>query len=796
MPSRPAHPCPHRSTTEALARQDLTGQDREQAERHLERCQACRLHFRQQTAGRFPRIRNYTILSEVGRGGFGVVYKALHHSKERCEALKVLFGKTAQREAYFENEVRLAAKLRHPNIATLYDANLSTAPMYYAMEFVEGQQLDDYFRSHDLSLERRIELVKTVASAIGHAHRQGVIHRDLKPQNILIDDQGQPRIVDFGIAKRLGLDGDSDPQAAGSPRRAEGALGTFGYIAPEQLAGQSVDWRADIYGLGALLFHVITGQPARFAPEVKRLTEVLHERRVSRADDLAAIIACCVDPVPEQRYPTCEALVVDLDNYLTGRPIRARADRSPGYQVARIAALVVRKYQLAAQVAAVLLVAALMTETFWVAGARWLSPGQQIGHTALIALMPSTLEAVRSGQLGSDLPGLSLENRKSYRVLYGRLMERLAQTEPRVVVWDYFFPDCQPEFDAAFVRGVRALKAPVIVGAEGFDLNGEPVLCPEIRAAVRAWGTMSGTEPGAFHGAVHVPLAVQRGLNAPVPSLALAGFAAARHPDCDLDIRVSESGLTLGYRKREVSPGEPRWPHEPGWVPIFKTETAGPQHLGHEPGDRFIFGRFRTETVPEWARYPIPLENVLAADSGQLRRWFDDRVVLIGQTVAPVDQHELKPGELVFGCQLQAMFLDDLLAGTQTYRLSRAGLAIRVCWWCVLAAAAIRLLPTRGTWPLRLVSAVAIAAVGVVLPLTLWLPQVVTEPWAIEATVAGCALAACAAVSLLIKLHHQRQLHLTSGTFWSAVGTSGSTTLLAPAAMKSTTGSVGPLCRT
>jgi len=388
MPTRTGYPCVHREITEALARDELSGVDREEAERHLEICQACRTLFRQLTVHRFPRIRNYTIVAELGRGGFGAVYKALHHSKERWEALKLLFGTTAQRTAYFENEVRLVAKLRHPNIATLYDANLHTTPLFYAMEFVQGQHLDDYFRSHGVSLEERIELVKTVTAAVGYAHRQGVVHRDLKPQNILIDPQGQPRIVDFGIAKRLVLEAAEEEAAEAAPHPAEDALGTYGYIAPEQLAGQNVDSRGDVYSLGALLFHVITGQPSRLAVQVDRLREILHERQVSRAEDLAAIIACCMRPLPEQRYPTCEAMIADLDNYLAGRPISARQETTLVDRTARLATLVLRNQPLAAQLTAVLVIAALAAAMFRSDGGAWLSglerPVATVGLTLVL----------------------------------------------------------------------------------------------------------------------------------------------------------------------------------------------------------------------------------------------------------------------------------------------------------------------------------------------------------------------------------------------------------------------------
>jgi hypothetical protein len=785
MAPRTAHPCAHRAATEALAGDELDGAEREQAERHLERCQPCRALYRHQTVYRFPRIRNYTIVAELGRGGFGVVYKALHHSKERWEAVKVLFGKTAQRTAYFENEVRLVAKLRHPNIATLYDANLHTTPLYYAMEFVQGQHVDEYFRRHEVSLEQRIELVKTVAVAVGYAHRQGVIHRDLKPQNILIDPQGQPRIVDFGIAKRLVAEPAGDEQPERVSHSPEGVLGTYGYISPEQLAGQDVDSRADVYSLGALLFHVITGQPARFAPQANRLREVLHERKVSRADDLAAIIACCVRLLPEQRYPTCEALVVDLDNYLAGRPILARGTSTPGYRVARVVALVLRNHPLPVQVVAVLLVASLITRVFYLQGAQWLSPGQGSGGLALVALRPSTLGALTRGEIDADWPGLDPANSKSYRILYGQLMEKLAPAEPSAVVWDYSFPHCEPEFDGAFLRGVRALRAPVVVGHRNPDLNAEPILCPDIRAAVHGWGNIFGTRPGAYESKVYIPLAMRRGLNPPVPSLALVALGAARHPDCDIEVRVVRDRLDLHYRKRQVA-GETRWPYPPDSVSFLRSEVAPPNPPEVEAHDECFFGRFGLDPLPAWVQEPVSMERVLAADPAQLRQWFGGRMVLVGQMLPQADEYALGHGRSIFGCQVQALVLQDLLSGTQFYRLGRLELALLVGLPSLVAAVLANLIPIRLTWSLRvhglgvgLVLCLAVAAALVITPL-------LEQAWSIRMAAAGCGLLGAGAVVVLVKLLHRRQLRLAPGPIWSADSTTASTTVLASPGARST----------
>ncbi|MBU0618467.1 MAG: protein kinase, partial [Planctomycetes bacterium] len=181
MPDDRPEPCPQHELIEAFAHDKLDDVQRREAESVLQESEPCRELFRQLTAGRYPRLPNYTIIGQVGKGGFGVVYKAIHHAKERTEALKVLFSKTPLLTEYFQDEVHLIARLRHANIATLYDAQLSTPPLYYTMEFVEGERLSEYLKRGDVSLAERIDIIKSVARAVGYAHTQGVVHRDLKP---------------------------------------------------------------------------------------------------------------------------------------------------------------------------------------------------------------------------------------------------------------------------------------------------------------------------------------------------------------------------------------------------------------------------------------------------------------------------------------------------------------------------------------------------------------------------------------------------------------------------------------
>ncbi len=790
MPNRAAH-CTQREAVSALARAELVAEQASQVEKHLERCGTCRAAYRQETGERFPRFPNYTILQEIGRGGFGVVYKAVHHAKERIEAIKVLYRETSQRSAYFENEVHLAARLSHPNIATLYEAHLRKHPAYYAMEYVPGEQLDEYVQHHGVSLEDRIRIFKQIADALEYAHQQGVVHRDLKPQNILVDGEGRPRILDFGIGKRVEL--GEDELSGGSPgQRAEGVLGTFGFIAPEQLAGKPVDSRADIYALGALLFYLVTGQPARFAQQSNRLVELLRERQVSRAEDLAAIIDCCVQPAPEARYATCADLAKDVESYLAGHSVQARPHASPVYRLKRISALVLRNYPIPVHALAATSVALLLALVFWAGGVHR-APGVAVAagqHVALVGVMPSTVEALHRGSLGVDLPSdFQVSNRKSWRILYGRFLEALADAQPRVVAWDYFFPDCWPEYDRYFVEGVAAVGAPVVIGCRDTDINAEPVICPAILAAVHGWGTIYTKNLDFLREELEVPLAIERGFNPPIQALSLAAFAAARHPECAGHIRSSPSALDVRYEKYAVVKGEQKWLRQTDQIPIFEVTEADPDDKYLRAGDRASLGRFPIATIAEWEDRAIAMEDVFRATPAQRREWFTGKAVLVGQMIPlppplPDDRHRLSTGQSVFGCQAQALMLDSLFAQVHIPRLDAPQLALRVCLWCLAATILARVLPLPGRIRLRATVPVCvlISVAGLcIVPIT-WTTS--TAVWRMELVIAISALACAGGAALVVRLVHERQLRLTPVAIYPDGDSTAPSTLLAGASSR------------
>ena len=280
-----------------------------------------------------PAIDGYEVLAKIGEGGMGTVWRARHHATQRLVALKLMKGAAigSERARYrFEREVELAAKLDHPHIAGIYDAGLRSDLCYYAMELIDGLPLDQHVLQRDQSGEQLVELMAQICEAVQHAHQRGVIHRDLKPANILITRDGQPHVLDFGLAKALA---DDRPQITIT---LEGdAAGTPAFMAPEQAAGHvaELDTRTDVYGLGVILYRLLTGEHpydlsgTRFdVMERIKTSQIIRPRHLSSHvnAELEAILLKALALKPADRYQSAGEFGDDLRRYLRREPVMAR----------------------------------------------------------------------------------------------------------------------------------------------------------------------------------------------------------------------------------------------------------------------------------------------------------------------------------------------------------------------------------------------------------------------------------------------------------------------------------------
>ena len=282
------------------------------------------------TAPALPkRIGRFEIRRFLGEGGFGRVYEAHDPSLKRLVALKVPRPEqiqTADRVRRFLGEARLAAKLMHPHIVPVFDSGQDGPHHYIAIAYIPGEPLNREVQSHTKGMEvrRAVTIIRKLAEALAYAHREGVIHRDVKPGNVMLREDGEPLLMDFGLAARL------EP---GEERLTQGlvAMGTPGYMAPEQGQGKAVA-ASDQYSLGVTLFELLTGQ-LPFSAGSPAHYLALHEMqpppspRAHRPDlprDLEAICLKCLEKEPAKRYAGCQELGEDLKRWLDGEPVRAR----------------------------------------------------------------------------------------------------------------------------------------------------------------------------------------------------------------------------------------------------------------------------------------------------------------------------------------------------------------------------------------------------------------------------------------------------------------------------------------
>src|SRR6186713_3090977 len=275
------------------------------------------------------RLGAYEIVSPLGAGGMGEVYRARDSRLDREVAIKVLtesLAKDVTALARFEREAMSVARLSHPNILSIYEFAQDAGTAFVVMELVDGETLRARLASGPLPPRKAIAYALQIAKGIGAAHARGIVHRDLKPENVMITRDDLVKILDFGLAKPIDAGGSDLTRGASMATSAGTVLGTFGYMAPEQVRAQAVDHRADMFAFGAVLYEMLTGHRA-FKGETAADTmsailtkdpEDLDLARLSISPGLERTVRRCLEKTPELRFQSANDLAFALETLSTG----------------------------------------------------------------------------------------------------------------------------------------------------------------------------------------------------------------------------------------------------------------------------------------------------------------------------------------------------------------------------------------------------------------------------------------------------------------------------------------------
>jgi WD40 repeat protein/predicted Ser/Thr protein kinase len=390
------------------------------------------------------RFGNYELLEEIARGGMGIVYRARQVGLDRIVALKMMLaGQFAGKQVVerFHAEAAAAAVLQHPNVVAVHDVGVEDGQHYFSMDFVEGSNLTKFVGQRPLGPSKAARYVKLIAEAVHYAHEQGILHRDLKPSNVLIDANDQPRITDFGLAKRL--DGSSSLTATGQ------MLGTPNFMPPEQASTDrgKVGRASDVYGLGAILYFLLTARAPFQADSLEAIvTQVLNTEPISPRllnpavpRDLETISLKCLEKEPPRRYPTAQSLAEDLGRFLHDEPIVA----CPVGRAERVWRWCRRKPVIATLSATTALLLLAVTIGSPIAAFRIHREKQQALHEKEIARqhlyaadMSLAHQALEMGNLGRAIH------------LMERHRPKPGETDVRGFEWRYLWQHCQGDEDS------------------------------------------------------------------------------------------------------------------------------------------------------------------------------------------------------------------------------------------------------------------------------------------------------------------------------------------------------------
>ena len=728
--------CPDAAVLRRLAKESAVSPETDRLEQHLADCPTCLARFLDACApSPTPRIPDVRVINEIGRGRFGVVYKAWWlKNRPRIVALKILSGASDMEIHRFDREIAVLRKIDSPHIVKCLDAGVTDQSHYFVMDYVLGTHLDEYLNDHTESLAEKLAVFERVCEAVADAHARGVVHRDLKPRNILVDNRGEPHILDFGICS-VDHDCGTSWDKLTITRHGD-VIGTLKYMSPEQAWGGvagAIDDRSDLWSLGIMLYEIATdggypyslkGTPDKPPHEAllesirRDLPQLPKLDHLPRGKQLETLIERCLTWEPAHRMSSARALADDVKRYMNDKRIKTKP-LGLSYRLKRLAvgAAARSRWSFAAVFVAIVGITVWMS-TFlfnvgWqVTGHRFqgvnasTADGAAFGAAAdrivIVALSDATIPAVLEYAKREGLAGVT-ESVPTWRGVHARIHERLLSTRPKAVVWDYYFRSPRPA-DESFSRSILALEnagIPVVVAALSHDVEGKPDLSPtlcEMLGRRLRHGAIVARDmvkcPGEFI------MAIQPKPGVTIPSLALTTLAAVLHPNTrlDLDWPSRDDPVHLFY---EFEPGA--YLRERDFIYPTTSFEAGRRQQQVRSTDLLASITVELSDPQRWAERTVSYETMLTGKQDEIEALVFDKIVLFGDLRTPhfgfrADRFPVRYGakvvEGVPGSYLQADAISSLLEG----RYQRAAFPLR---------------------PATLLAILVLASIGCLLPIRL-----------------------------------------------------------------------------
>ncbi len=695
--------CPDIEAIAAYAKDRLGTQRSADLDQHLSRCRAClQQYFELGRESMLPEIKDCRIVKEIGRGRFGVVYKAWWmKGQPRVVALKVLSALGDMERERFDREINVLERIESPWIVKCLESGTVNDTQYYVMDHVNGTHLDEYLAEQCETLIEKLTIFQRVCQAVGDAHRVGVVHRDLKPRNIIIDQDGNPHILDFGICS-IDATGWSSSIRQTITHLGD-VLGTLKYMSPEQAWGGvsgTIDERSDIWSLGVMLFEISTDgdypYPLAATPDQspqeallerirKQLPRMPELQDVDRPRELRILIERCLTWERTSRLSSVQTLADDLKSYCRGDRIRTKP-LTLGYRLRRLAIGAATKSRWGFAAVFVAFVGLTIWASTYLFDVRWQVDGtaylgsklQASSSTAplnpqdsivIVGVFDETIEAVESYAQDQGMVGVT-NNIRSWRGVHGHFLDKIRSARPVAVVWDYYFRSDQPG-DQVLAKAILRMDEagiPVILATKNYDEKGRPELSATLQR-------MLGDK--LRHGAIvardmvkregEFVLAVRRQDGVTVPTLSLTALSSVLHPRAVLDVEANSHDRKLSMLYQT---GPSHYLRERDIIQITKSMHSQVDGPGVQKGDLLYSLTCPLHEPASWESRTIAYESLLQAEENMISEMVAGKLVIIGDLRNPrwglaADRHAAKYSQGIIkdvpGVYLQADVMTSLL---------------------------------------------------------------------------------------------------------------------------------------